>query len=184
MTVRVILFALALAACGQANDAKAPATTAQPENAAVTDGGDVAGGDTIQGPFPATSTTAMSITGDMSFSNGQVSFMNGILVRTTHVATLSAYDPMAANGDLFDLAAPGDDDRTVDVRQVNAQEIDDDERAQGGLCGPSGAPTFIALVHDEPITVMSVVAFTGADAPGRTATNSDVCAVYSYEAQG
>lgn len=171
----IALMFMALAACSQPQQASTtePATT-------TAESEDVAGGDTIQGPFTATSTTSMGVTGDASFSNSQVSFMNGILVRTTHVATYSAYDPMASNGDLFDLAAPGDDDRTVDLRQVNAQEIDDDERAQGGLCGPSGAPTYVALVHDQPITVLSVIAFTGDDAPGRNATNSNVCAVYSY----
>lgn len=174
----IVLAAALLAACGQSTQAPAPVTSDAEATA-----GDVAGGDTIQGPFEAMSTTAMGITGDVSFSDTQVSFMNGILVRTTHVATYSVYDPMAANGDLFDLMAAGEENRTVDVRRVDAQEITDDERAQGGLCGrSSGAPTYIALVHDQPITLLSVIAFTGADAPSRDATNSTVCAVFNYAA--
>lgn len=171
---------IALAACGQAQ--QAPADPPHETASTPPETNDVAGGDTIQGPFIATSTTAMSITGDASLSNEQVSFMNGILLRTTHRATYSAFDPMAENGDLFDLAAPGDDDRTVDVRQVDAQEITDDERSQGGLCGANTTPTYVALVHDQPITKLAVIAFTGPDAPGRNATNSSVCAVFSYEA--
>lgn len=174
MKIKALVLAMMLAACGQAQ--QPPPTTTEGGAAEV---GDVAGGDTIQGPFTAVSTTAMSITGDMSFSDADVSFMNGILVRTTHVATYSVFDPMAANGDLFDLMAAGDENRTVDVRRVDAQELEDDERAQGGLCG-STAPTYVALVHDEPITMLSVIAFTGADAPGRNATNSTVCAVFNY----
>jgi hypothetical protein len=182
MKMKAVLFALALAACGQAQQAP---TNAPAESAPVAPNGDAGvGGDTIQGPFEAVSTTAMSITGDVSFSDEQVSFMNGVLVRTTHVQTYSAYDPMAANGDLFDLAAPGDDNRTVDLRRVDAQDITDDERSQGGLCGRGTAPSYLALVHDQPITTLSVIAFTGPDAPGRNATNSDVCAVFTYGRAG
>lgn len=173
-----VLIAALAAACGQPQ--QATTTTAAPDAVATPNGGNPAGGDTIQGPFVAVSTTAMSITGDMSFSDEQVSFMNGVLVRTTHVATYSAYDPMAANGELFDLAAPGDDDRTVDVRRVDGQDVTDDERSQGGLCGRGTTPTYLALVHDQPITTLSVIVFTGADAPGRNATNSNVCAVFTY----
>lgn len=180
MKLKLIALAFLLTACGQPAPTDASHETAAAP--AATNAGDVAGGDTIQGPFIATSTTAMGITGDASLSNEQVSFMNGILVRTTHRATYSAYDPMAASGDLFDLVAPGDDDRTVDVRRVDAQEVTDDERAQGGLCGAGTTPTYVALVHDQPITKLAVIAFTGPDEPGRTATNSTVCAVFSYEA--
>lgn len=183
MKLRAILLALALGACGQAQHPPAPSEPAA--TTTITDNtSDVAGGDTIQGPFNAVSTTATGITGDMSFTDTQVSFMNGILLRTTHEATYSAYDPMAQDGDLFDLAAPGDDDRTVDLRRVSAQQITDDERSEGGLCGRGVDPTFVALVHDQPITTLAVIAFTGEDAPGRNATNSEVCAVFTYAAPG
>ncbi len=176
----LVVLALSLTACGAPQ--QTPTTTT--EQPAVVPAGDVVGGDVIQGPFEAMSRTAMGITGDMSFSDGDVSFMNGILLRTTHIETYSAFDPMAASGDLFDLAAPGDDDRTVDLRRVDAQEITDDERSQGGLCGAGRTPTYIALVHDQPVNEIAVVAFFGADAPGRNATNSEVCAVFSYARGG
>lgn len=176
MKLRAILFAVCVAACGQAQPpaAEAPTTTEAASE------GDTVGGETIQGPFAAMSNTAMGITGDMSITNETVSFMNGILLRTAHAETYSAYDPMNVSGELFDAAAPGDESRTVDVRRVSAQEITDDERSQGGLCGRGNPPSYVALVSDSPITTISIIAYTGADAPGRNATNSQVCAVFAY----
>jgi len=175
----LLISALALAACSQpapAPQAPAPAPVAAPAIDEVS-----TAQEDVAGPFIAVSTTAMSITGDMSFSDDTVSFMNGILLRTAHVTTGAVFDAMNAAGDSFDDVAPGADNRVVDVRRVTAQEVSSDA-APGGLCGAT-APTYVALVHDIPIAKMAVVAFTGDAPPGRGAAADAVCATFSYEAR-
>lgn len=178
----VLMFAAALAACSRA---PAPAEKAPPppvaQTSATTDADTGIGGNDVVGPFVAVSTTAMSITGDASYSRDNVSFMNGMLLHTTHVTTGAAFDAMNAQGDTYDSAAPGEDDRIVDVRHVDSQELDAD--SQGGLCGRGTTVSYVALVHEQPIRTLAVIAFSGAQAPDRGATNSTVCAVFSYASQ-
>lgn len=132
-----------------------------------------------QGPFEATSNTAMSITGDMSFTETEITFAKGIVLRTVQFATRSAYDPISMRPEeTFDSVAPGEDTRVVDLRSVDAQEFDG---ARGGLCGDE-APTYVALVHEIPIRRIFLIAFSGAEAPGPAATNSAVCATFMYSA--
>lgn len=177
--MRIVLIAalLALAACGQS---ATPTDTATVSNAQGADADAQVGGDQVQGPFDATSTTAMSITGDMSFSGHDVSFMNGIILQTTHIATQDAFDVAAKNGDSFDDLAPGPDDRVVDLRRVDLQVLNDPP--QGGLCGAT-TPTYVAILRQQQITDVTVAVFAGADAPGPSAQDSQLCATYSYTVQ-
>lgn len=165
-----ILIAVMLAACSPpAERAPVPAAPPPPQEAPAPP----------QGPFAATSRTATAITGDMTFTDAEISFMNGVLVRTTPFSTRSAYDRISIQeDDTFDAVAPGDDTRVVDLRSVDAQDL---TGRSDGLCGAE-TPTYVALVHEIPIRMVSLIAFTGAEAPGPSAVNSSVCATFLYSA--
>lgn len=175
----VVLAALILAACGQP-EPPAQEAVADPSAPSAVHPNDLPA-DVAYGPLIAVSNTAMSITGDLSYTPALVSFANGIEVRTTRLATGAAFDLMAANGETFDAAAPGADDRTVDLRRVDGQTLTNSP--QGGLCGDT-APSYIAILNDVARGDVAVIAFTGADAPGATAVATAVCATYSYAVSG
>ncbi len=89
--------------------------------------------------------------------------MNGVLLRTSAIGTFSAFDLADNRGHSFDDAAEGADDRVVDLRRVDAQVL----TGAAGLCG-ADAPTYVALVHEQPARTLALIAFKGADAPGAT----------------
>jgi hypothetical protein len=178
MRVLIPFLMLALAACGQTtapSEAPAPTTQVADDDTSLSDG-------EVHGPFEATSNTAMSITGDMSFSDANISFMNGIVLHTTPIGAHAAFDEISANGDTYDSVAPGDDNRIVDLRQVQSQELIDPPGEGGapntGVCDP--APTYVAIVHDPAFTTVSIIGFSGSVAPGPTAPADAVCATYLY----
>lgn len=175
MRMKALVFALALSACGQ-TEAPAPPPASGPAPSVE----EAPSSDDLQGPFIAVSTTAMSITGDMSYSDADISFMNGILLHTTPVTTGAVFDAINSAGDSYDDLAPGEDNRIVELRRVTAQELSGDART--GVCSPN-APTYVAIAHDIPITKVALIAFTGANPPGPSASGDNVCATFSYEAQ-
>ena len=175
MRIKTLVFALVLAACGQ-TEAPAPAPAAEAPAPSV----EAPSSDDLQGPFIAVSTTAMSITGDMSYSDADISFMNGILLHTAPVTTGAVFDAMNSAGESYDDVAPGEDNRVVELRRVTGQELSGD--AQTGVCSPN-PPSYVAIVHDLPITKVALIAFAGASPPGPSAGGDNVCATFSYQAQ-
>jgi hypothetical protein len=163
---------LFLAACGQqapelpppplADDAPAATETptAAPQALAV-------------GPLGATSTTAMGITGALTITPAALHFEKGFAAQTEFMAIVPATNIISDDGESFAAAAPGPVTLRMELRRIVGG-------APAQLCGADSTATFVALASDEPLTGLTLIVFSGQDAPGPTAQNSAVCATYSY----
>jgi hypothetical protein len=118
------------------------------------------------------SNTAMSITGSLTVERTALVFENGFAAQTEYLGVVDAAAPIAQAGGSFAAAASRSGNLRVELRRVAGT-------APEQLCG-SPAATHVALVHDEPLTGLTLVAFSGADAPGPNASESAVCATYLY----
>ncbi|MEJ0022064.1 MAG: hypothetical protein WDN76_00415 [Alphaproteobacteria bacterium] len=135
--------------------------------------------DLTDGPFDAADNATNASTGDITaITKTQILFANGLQLTATHVANAHAFDNRNSGGDTYDDAAPGDNQRLVDVRQVtDRQFLGQDSGPE--LCGAI-APTYIALVHDEPMLNVAVIAFSGKDPPVDGAQDSTICTVLTF----
>ncbi|MBL8536344.1 MAG: hypothetical protein JNM59_02950 [Hyphomonadaceae bacterium] len=54
----------------------------------------------------------------------------------------------------------------------------------GGAVGVCGAtrPAYVALVHDQRATSLTLLVFSGDEPPGRDATQSHICATFAFVA--
>lgn len=172
MRAAALLLSAALAACGQT--AAPPA--AEPAN------------ETASTPAPAGDPMSTGLMGGISTSaSGDVSAVtigadalafsdaDGAETFTAPTAYVGAYDASALikeGGGSFAAAAPSSTATRVEVRRLTGT-------ASERMC--SGSPaTHVAIVYAEPLTALHLMAFTGADAPGPGARDSDVCAIYAY----
>jgi hypothetical protein len=124
------------------------------------------------GLMGAMSNTAMGVTGSLTVAADALMFENGFAVQTEYLGVVDATSPVTQGGETFAAAASRQSPLRVELRRISGQ-------APAQLCGGQSA-THIALVHDEPLTGLTLVAFNGADAPGPAARDSAVCATYLY----
>lgn len=125
------------------------------------------------GAMGATSTTAMSITGALTVTPAALHFEKGFAAQTEIVGVVDATTLIAANGQSFAATAPGPVSLRIEVRRIAGQ-------APAQLCGAGTTATHVALASDDPLTGLTLIVFSGSDAPGPTAENSAVCATYAY----
>lgn len=116
---------------------------------------------TIEDSYIASSSTAVSITGDIQMDDFSITFANG---ETLEFSELVA-DHFSVNGktvpaSLYRVSEPAD------------PVLENDNQ----LCG-SGDVTYIATWGNDPL-VTNLAVFTGGDAP---ADSSEMCASYVYE---
>lgn len=106
----------------------------------------------------------------LAFANaeGEVTFT----LPTEYLGVLAPSALIAEGGESFAAAAPSSTATRVELRRLTGAAP---ERLCGGM-----AATHVALVHAEPLTGLQIMVFTGADAPGPNARESDVCAIYNY----
>jgi hypothetical protein len=92
---------------------------------------------------------------------------------TEFLGLLDEATPVAPGGQTFAamVSAPGE--LRVELRRVTGP-------APAGLCANGAQPRYVALAHMEPLTVLWLYAFTGADAPSPHASDSALCASYPY----
>ncbi len=115
--------------------------------------------------------SAVTINADaLAFSNaeGEETFS----APTTYLGAVEPSALIKEGGESFAAAAPSATATRVELRRINGA-------APAPLCGGMAA-THIAIVYMEPLTALQVMVFTGADAPGPTAHDSDVCAIFAY----
>lgn len=162
-----ILLALALAACGQTTAPPAEAPEAEaPAPPALT------------GSFAAMSNTAMAITGDIDIQPDVLSFSKGFRVEGGRIDT--ALEPhtdySAGGGTIADVTGNGGIE-TIELRQVTNVRIAADAAVQP-LCGPGETASYVVLAKSPE--VLSMLVFSGADAPGPNAHNSQLCGTFNY----
>ncbi len=189
MRLRILLAACALAflsACGprtpdegsaDPNYEGAPAAPAAAAPSASTE---------LLGMFAASSNTAMGITGDVTVDETSLRFEQGHVYQTQVVAALAPGEPLDSKGaDLSLILGLGENDvvQVVEVRKIVSAQLAPQARNPGGLCGANGA-TFVALAasapSDEAPQSLWLAAFTGADAPGPKAQDSQLCGAFLY----
>lgn len=162
----ICALALLLTACGAADapPADAPATEAPatPAPQALT-----------TGALGAVSNTAMGITGSLTVAPEALRFEKGFTALTETLAVTDATTRISVSGPSFAETAPGPTSLRVEIRRIITE-------TPSQLCGVQTRATYAALASDEPLTALSLILFTGADAPGPDASDSAVCATFSY----
>ncbi|HYD87541.1 MAG TPA: hypothetical protein VEA80_08715 [Vitreimonas sp.] len=153
---------LTLAACGEAPAPEANAT----EPALLT------------GQFNAASNTARAITGDASIERGGVLFASGVVLFTRTLEPRRGEDVISRDGDSYAAAALGPGDLTIELRRVTEQTV---PAGRTGLCGAEEVE-YVALAYEARARKVTLLAFTGAEAPGPQATESRLCATFAFAA--
>jgi hypothetical protein len=121
----------------------------------------------------AVSNTAMSITGALTIEQGALKFEKGFAAQTQYLGVVDATTLIAANGQSFAQTAPGPTTLRIELRRITGT-------APVQLCGGDTPATYVALASDSPITALTLMVFSGPDAPGPTVQHSAVCATFSY----
>jgi len=165
--MRTVLAALALvtlAACTQASAPPAPVAEA-PALPALT------------GQFTAMSTTAMSLTGDMDVTPDVLSFGRGFRIEGGRIDTaLTTTTPLGGeNGTIAEIGVAGT--QTVELRRVDMVRVAADA-PDPQLCGAGNAVSHVIL--GQSAEVVSLFVFSGADAPGPNAQDSQLCGIFNY----
>jgi hypothetical protein len=167
MRTQILALAFLLAACGQpAPPAEETPPTAEAPVAP-------AGTPLSTGALGAMSNTAMAITGALTVAPEALRFEKGFTAATEFVGVVDATTDINSGGESFAEAAPGPVSLRVEVRRIIPE-------APSQLCGLQTPATYVALASDEPLTALTLIVFSGAEAPGPQATDSAVCATFSY----
>jgi hypothetical protein len=165
MRLITALSILLISACGETTSAPA-ATTEAPAPPAIT------------GAYGAMSTTAMAITGDIDVQPDVLSFAKGFRIEGGRIDTMLEphTDFSAGGGTIADVTGIGGI-TTIELRRVELVRVAADAR-DPQLCGAGQTVSHVILAKS-PETV-SLLVFSGADAPGPNAHNSQLCGVYNY----
>lgn len=176
MRPHLIAIAVLLAACSQ----PAPTATATNSDTATnTTASTSAGAPMTTGLMGGMSTTASDDVSALTIGADALAFSNAdseetFSAPTHYLGVVDASSPIATGGETFAAAAASSTpDVRVELRSLTAP-------ANSRLCGEGTQATHVALVHGEPMTALTLVVFSGADAPGRNARDSAVCATYLY----
>jgi hypothetical protein len=162
----VALSLLVLAACGEAI-APQPEPLAAAEHVSM-----------LSGDYKPSSNTARAITGGIVIQRGGVSFGNGVILYTRTLNPRRGGDLIAKHGDSYAATVLGPANLAVELRRVTEQVV---PTGAIGLCG-AAAPQYVALIHDERATTVTLLVFSGEEPPGPQAMQSRVCASFRYAA--
>ncbi|MEZ5961275.1 MAG: hypothetical protein R3C30_12740 [Hyphomonadaceae bacterium] len=164
---------LALAACGETTAPPAPEPEAE---IAATTPAAPEGEPMSTGLMGGLSTSASGDMAGLEIGRDQLTFSNfedeGVAVATEYLGVLEPSALIKEGGESFAAAAPSSTATRVEVRRFTGA-------APERVCGGSPA-TYAAIVYMVPLTGLQLMVFTGADAPGPTAHDSEVCGIYAY----
>jgi hypothetical protein len=156
-----LMLMAALTACGEARTHDGEAIAAEPAR--------------VLGQFKAASETARAATGDVGVERAGLIFANGAALYTRTLEPRRGGDLTTRAGDSYAALAVGSAELQVELRRVL------DTVAADGVCA-GGAPSYVALVHEERPSSFTLLVFSGDEAPGPRATESRLCARYAYSA--
>lgn len=132
----------------------------------------------LTGQYRAMSDTARVVTGDVSIERGGLLFDRGVVLYTRTLEPRRGEDRIARDGDTYAAVAVGPSDLTIELRRVGEQAL---TGGAHGLCGGE-RPSYVALAYQQRATSVTLMVFSGAEAPGPDATQSQLCATYAYSA--
>jgi hypothetical protein len=164
-----LLALLALAACGDTAD---PVSRAE---ANVTPA-------PLLGAYKAQSETARAVIGNVRIERAGLAFANGVTLYTRDLNPRRGHDLIARGGESYAAAVVGASEIVVELRRVNQQVIAPNASAIHGACDTAEPPRYVALVYEPPAHNVTLIVFTGDEAPGPEATQSRVCAIYGFTA--
>lgn len=156
-----------LTACGQPAPATAPDAAPAAAGQAMSTG--------LMGGFSDAATGelgALEVRADaLQFTDGEGA--PSVSAATEFLGVVDAAGSIAAGGQSFAASAPGLPSSRVELRSIAGAP-------PAALCWGDKPATHVALAHDEPLTALTVIVFSGADAPSPSARDSTLCATYSY----
>ncbi|MDZ4693180.1 hypothetical protein [Terricaulis sp.] len=167
MRALVSLLALALVACGQTPEPTAEAPEVAAEEVAPSP---------FIGAYTAMSTTAMSITGDLDASADVLSFGKGFRIEGGRVdANVAGDTDLSAGGGTINSGS-GIQVSDVELRRIENVRIAADAPSPN-LCGGATA-SYVILGRNADTLTLQI--FSGADAPGPNAHDTQLCGIYNY----
>lgn len=132
----------------------------------------------ITGSFAAMSTTAMAITGDIDIQPDVLSFSKGFRIEGGRIDTaLEPHTDYSAGGGTIEDVTGNGGIEAIELRRVTQVRVAADAAVQP-LCGAGETATYVVLAKSPE--VLSLLVFSGADAPGPNAHNSQLCGTYNF----
>jgi len=166
MHMRAVLAAfaaLALVACGGPSAPTTPAPEATPP--------------ALTGSFEAMSNTATAITGNLDVQPDVLSFGKGFRIEGGRIdATLGPDTDLSAGGGTIADGSGNTSVQTVELRRIDLVRVAADA-PNPNLCGGVAA-THVILANGTE--TLSVLVFSGADAPGPNAHDTQLCGIFNY----
>jgi hypothetical protein len=170
MRASIVSFALILAACSQAS--APPAATEEPTTQAVAPAAPA-----IEGQFIAMSNTAMGITGSVDVEPDEMSFSRGFKLEGGRIDTiLEADTDYSAGGGTISDSSGVQNIESIELRRIE-RLVTVPDAPTPELCGGKSASHAILAAN---VDTLSVLIFSGADAPGPNAHDSQLCGIFNY----
>ncbi|NHK27366.1 hypothetical protein FF098_005565 [Parvularcula flava] len=168
---------------GEAREESEPAPTEQEDAVGPSSPTPVrslqAAGAMTQGSYTAVSTTAMGITGDISFDSDLINFGKGQTMTTRLTEMVPATEAYNVSGDSWASLLFTPEVAEIEIREVVGMTTS--EEAQP-LC--SEPPQWVGVGSDRGLkdssVSVSIALLTGDTPPGPEAPEDNVCATYSF----
>lgn len=135
----------------------------------------------LTGAFYAASETARTITGNVEIAPRALSFEKGMILYTATLAPRGAGDFVDQGGQTYAAAALGASDLSIELRRVTEEVAPNGAGRGPSLCADAPA-TYITLAYGPRAVGVTLLVFSGSDAPGPNSSNSRLCASYAYAA--
>ena len=131
----------------------------------------------LTGAFEAMSNTATTITGNLDVQPDVLSFGKGFRIEGGRIdATLGPNTDLSAGGGTIADGSGNTSIQTVELRRINLVRVAADA-PNPNLCGGVAA-THAILANGAG--ALSVFVFSGADAPGPNAHDTQLCGIFNY----
>jgi len=153
-----LMLVAALTACGEARN-QGDALAAEPAR--------------LAGRFKPISASAYSA-GEVGVERAGLAFASGAALFTRTLEPRRALDLTARGGQSYAALIAGAGDLNVELRRVI------DATSPDLLCAER--PTYVALIYGERAMSLTMLVFSGAEAPGPSASDTALCASYRYSA--
>ena len=132
-----------------------------------------------QGSYAAVSTTAMGITGDISFDADLINFGKGQTITTRLAEMAPATEAYNESGDSWASLLFVPEETGIEIREIIGMTTSEDAQP---LCGE--APQWVGVGSDRDLkdsaVSVSIALLTGDVPPGPDAPEDNVCATYSF----